>query len=457
VDEVRVLLDPGDDMQVSVGLLERHDPARGRVVVHPTPGARSLQAFAHDVLGALGRAVNRLNAERLVGPAAAWWAVTAWMVTDRIEDLVVLRADRLTAGTWARVLELSRETGSRVLLVCHTLQIPAHLEAVLAGTGYQLLTSLPQALDSRGARPHPRLRPAAAARPDVADLPCFLHPHIRNYRSKAFNQLGPAGFARIDAVYRNGRDAACRWLNTRPGPGPAAISYQSVQLFLAWLVYDSPSRPHTLARLRGAQAGFRLHGFKLDIPPSQRVLDVLSGPGLDAPLVTAQTAGRIRAGVAHPVIAAGLAAVLVTGVQALALASMPWEALAPQNDTLQLTWHPPNRTLVPASKAAPRTRATTAVFYVPAAARPLLQAARHFSRSSPGHRPAGRLFATTPFSNERIAAAAANCKIPLPSQQSLQAMWQIRVTCTRAEGLGTQFDPSFADDQSFDPGPLSAA
>ena len=198
----------------------------------------------------------------------------------------------------------------------------------------------------------------------------------------------------------------------------------------------------------------RLHGFKLDVPPSQRVLDVLSGPGLNAPLVTAQAAGRIRAGVAHPVIAAGIAVVLITGVQARALASMPWEALSPQNDTLRLAWHPPGRRLVPASQTASRTPATTAVFHVPAAARPLLQAARHFSRSSPGHRPAGRLFATTPFSNERIAAAAANCKIPLPSQPSLAATWQIRVTCTRVEGFGTQFDPSFADDQSFDPGPM---
>jgi hypothetical protein len=456
VAEVQVLLDPADDVQVSVGLLERHDPARGRVIVHPTPGTRSPQAFAHDLLGALGRAVNRLKAEQLAGPAAAWRAVTAWMVTDQIDDLVVLRADRLSAGTWARVLGLGRETGCRMLLVCHTPQIPAHLDAVLAGAGHQLLTGLPLALDSRGTRPHPRLWPATAARP-AADLPCFLHPHIRNYRSKAFDQLGPAGFARIDAVYRHGRDVACRWLSTRPGRGPAVVTQQSVQLFLAWLVHDSPSRPHTLARLRGAQAGFRLHGFSLDIPPSQRVLDVLSGPGLNAPLVTAQTAGRIRAGVAHPVIAAGIAAVLVTGVQALALASTPWEALSPQNDALRLTWHPPNRRLIRASQVTARTPATTtAVFYVPAAARPLLQAARHFSASC-GRGTAGRLFATTPFSNERIAAAAANCKIPLPTQQSLQAMWQTGVTCTRVEGLGTRFDASFAADQSFDPGPLSAA
>jgi hypothetical protein len=127
-------------------------------------------------------------------------------------------------------------------------------------------------------------------------LPRFLHPHIRNYRSKAFSQLGPAGFARTDAVYRHGRDAACYWLSTRPEPGAAAVTCQSVQLFLTWLVHDSPSRHHTLARLRGAQAGFRLHGLMLNLPPSQRLLDVLSGPGLNAPLVTAQTAGRIRAG-----------------------------------------------------------------------------------------------------------------------------------------------------------------
>ncbi len=36
-------------------------------------------------------------------------------------------------------------------------------------------------------------------------------------------------------------------------------------------------------------------------------------------------------------------------------------------------------------------------------------------------------------------------------------MWQTRITCTRVEGLGTRFAASFADDQSFDPGPLSAA
>ena len=72
-------------------------------------------------------------------------------------------------------------------------------------------------------------------------MPRFRHPHIRNYRSKAFSQLGPAGFARTDAVYRHGRDTTCHWLSTRPEPGAAAVTCQSVQLFLTWLVHDSPA------------------------------------------------------------------------------------------------------------------------------------------------------------------------------------------------------------------------
>jgi hypothetical protein len=80
--------------------------------------------------------------------------------------------------------------------------------------------------------------------------------------------------------------------------------------------------------------------------------------------------------------------------------------------------------------------------------------ARHFSCSSLGHRSAGRLFAAAPFSNERIAAAAANCEIPLPTQRGLQAMWQIRVSCTRVDSFGTRFGASFADDQDVDPGLL---
>jgi hypothetical protein len=37
---------------------------------------------------------------------------------------------------------------------------------------------------------------------------------------------------KLAPFYRHGRDAACHWLSTRPEPGAAAVTCQSVQLFL---------------------------------------------------------------------------------------------------------------------------------------------------------------------------------------------------------------------------------
>ena len=74
---VRILIDPRDDVRVTAGLLEQHDPTRGRVVVHPTPAPTRDHVFAHDLLVALGRPVNRLDAEHLTGSRPAWAAVTA--------------------------------------------------------------------------------------------------------------------------------------------------------------------------------------------------------------------------------------------------------------------------------------------------------------------------------------------------------------------------------------------
>jgi hypothetical protein len=106
IARVRVLLDPGDNVRVSVGLLQRRDPDGGLVVVPPRPAAPGPAAAAHDVLAALGRAVNQLAGEQLIGMRQAWRAVEAWLVSDRIEVLVVLRADRLRLPVWDRLLQV---------------------------------------------------------------------------------------------------------------------------------------------------------------------------------------------------------------------------------------------------------------------------------------------------------------------------------------------------------------
>lgn len=165
-----MLLDPGDEVRVSVGLLERHDPAGGLVVVHPTPGLSGLAAIAHDVLAALGRSIRRLKAERLVGSAQAGRAVVAWLLADQIEDLVVLRADRLSAAGWDWLLAVCRRTGTRLLLICHVQAVPPALADVLEGTTHEILTDLRRALPGRLGRSSRPSAPFNAATAKICSL-----------------------------------------------------------------------------------------------------------------------------------------------------------------------------------------------------------------------------------------------------------------------------------------------
>ena len=282
---------------MSVGLLESHDPARGRVIVHPTPGASSPQAFAHDLLGALGRAVNRLDAEQLAG-AAAGRAVTAWMMAGQIDDLWCCgrtgsrRAPGPGCSGWAGKPDRGaaglphpagpRAPGRRP----GRYRLPAHRAAASPAPR----SKYPQVL--------PRPDGPAGAGPDAADVPRFLHPHIRNYRSKAFGSWTPSGWpGRCRLPARAGRGPSLAEHPPRAGHGAGQLPGRAAVPDLARARQSQP--PSHAGPVRGAQARFRLRGLNLNIPPSQCLLDVLIGPGLDAPLVTAETAGRIRAGVAH--------------------------------------------------------------------------------------------------------------------------------------------------------------
>ncbi len=70
-----------------------------------------------------------------------------------------------------------------------------------------------------------------------------------------------------------------------------------------------------------------------------------------------------------------------------------------------------------------------------------------------------RLFASTKFTLERIAPAAAHCAIALPDQHrhrhaDLRQTWQSRITCTHTPYLGRQFDVRFTEDQAFTLSPV---
>lgn len=253
---VRVLLDPGDQVRVSVGLLERHDPAGGLVVVHPTPGQCGLAAIAHDVLAALGRSIRRLKAERLAGPAPAGRAVLAWLLADQIQDLVVLRADRLSAAGWDWLLAVGRRTGTRLLLICHVQTIPPALADVLEGTTHEIVTDLCRALPGQPGRAPATIHSVLAPAPETVDLPPYANEQITTYRSAAPAAIGLRGFLATDAVYQQGRAAAGAWLDTHRSGAGKVLHIVQVQLLLTELVQDSPTRNHSLARLRGGPGRF---------------------------------------------------------------------------------------------------------------------------------------------------------------------------------------------------------
>ncbi|MEV0416483.1 hypothetical protein AB0I68_38570 [Streptomyces sp. NPDC050448] len=126
---VTVVLDPGDDAAITRAALAAHDPAAGRVTVHPAPGTRSDLYFAHDVLAALGKPADLPGFT--LSRAPVWEAATAWMAAIPVRRLTVLRAHLLTRERLRRLLDLRAFTGAHLVLVCHRARLTAALNDTL--------------------------------------------------------------------------------------------------------------------------------------------------------------------------------------------------------------------------------------------------------------------------------------------------------------------------------------
>ena len=255
------------------------------------------------------------------------------------------------------------------------------------------------------------------------DLPsCCVIPGVAHYRAEMFRRLDPAGFARVDDAYLHGFDEACRWLRSQTISGLIGVAQEQLQTILAELVHDSPTRRHTVTRLRGAQAGFLAHGLLLTVPTPPDLLGTLNGPGLNTVPVGGRLIDRIRGGVAHPVTAAGLATTLFTGIRPPAL---QYSGLTTDADAVQVICRPVGTGTRPGP-------VITALFPIPRVARPLLQAAHQYCRYLLPH-PGRRLFTPAAMSTEQVRAAAVACRIELPEQADLVTAWQARITCVSVD------------------------
>ncbi|GII33009.1 hypothetical protein [Planotetraspora mira] len=382
---VTVLLDPQDERAVIDAALGAHAPHLGCVTVHPTPAASGDLVLAHDLLFALGKRAIPLTVEQLPDSSSAWAAVATWIRIAQITMLVVLRAHLLSARCWRLLLELRSATGVHLVLVHHRRNIATALRGQLTGVDYRI------SLDPGSELPAPPTARAATGPTDprggtevggafdqhdqrVAALPHTVATSLPWYRADAYRRLSAAEFARVDAEYRHGLQAACQWLRRHTPSSPAQIlphgittglfddltladhvlgrlpamalpalngspgcypypteDLAGLQGFLSGLVADAPTPGHAVARIRGAQAAFLRHGLLLS-PPED--LTTAHGPGLGVQGFTHLVADQIRRQIAHPGVAAALTLALITGAPASVVAQLSIQAMDDEAGTV---------------------------------------------------------------------------------------------------------------------------
>lgn len=356
---VVVLLDPHDDRAIMDAALAAHAPERGWITVHPTAGGHTDLILAHDLLLSLGKGTVGLNVQQLPDAAGAWAAAATWTLLENIATVIVVRTHLLSAHQWQRFLQLRTTTGVQLIMVHHQVGLAPPLRRCLelvehhVSSDPALLAASPPAQPLADGTIHDTEESADGG---LAPLPHVSAAALPWYRADAYRLLSAAEFSRLDAEYRQGLRAACRWLThrgydaarltgpfphvmdtafptgavltgvdhflgrgTAPGAQPGAEQrriptpwrdHRGLQVFLSALIVDAPTSGHSVARIRGAQAAFLLHGLLLQ-PPQD--LSTACGPGFGPQPFTRSAVHRICRQIAHPAVATALAIVLLTG------------------------------------------------------------------------------------------------------------------------------------------------
>lgn len=143
---VTVVLDRGDDARFTAAALAAHRPRAGRITVHPTVGTARTAVLLHDHLTALGRSVVGLRAQGLAQEAQAEHAVRAWMWTEAVQHVIVLRS-HLRIDLYY-LLDLHAATGAALTLVWHAPALGSGLESLLSSLDHRVVDTLNAARDA---------------------------------------------------------------------------------------------------------------------------------------------------------------------------------------------------------------------------------------------------------------------------------------------------------------------
>ncbi|WP_433543656.1 hypothetical protein ACQPZG_00020 (plasmid) [Streptomyces sp. CA-294286] len=157
-----LVMDPHDDVNHTRAALAAHDPAHGRITVHPTPSTGSTLALAYDILAALKPVP--LTGYRTLDTQPAWPLCAAWILALPVTSLTVLRTHLLSPRALAELLALRTRTGLHLALVCHQRKSTT-LERALRRTDHFLadaeaILSLRKATDGEEPSPTTPARPS---------------------------------------------------------------------------------------------------------------------------------------------------------------------------------------------------------------------------------------------------------------------------------------------------------
>ncbi|MGW0827191.1 hypothetical protein [Streptomyces sp. NPDC002845] len=425
---MRLLLDGEDASAVHRAACQWADAARGRITADPTPHTTSPAYLALDVLRAMGRlGFSREGAERM-STDPAWRAVTCWSLAADVREVIVLRAHRLTVERLRRLAAWRAETGIRLALLAHAPQLAdirrltEHLAAArltdvvhVKGTAAILGAIGPAAADRRTGPP-----PLDHAHP----FPAVPRASVAAFRAQCWRRQNGADFARTDGQYRAGYGAARTWLarTLPPNPPPASSSedtghraeptafslheIEALRLFLSRLTVSSPSLEHTVARVRGAQAGLLTRSVLLNVPDD---LTRRAGPGITTVPLTPRTVHTITTHLPNPLRAAAIAALLFTGTAAPLLAMTQIAGVGVGDQATHITIDRDARINI-GVPPTPRH-----LYAVPHRARPLLAAALEFRRRTPRTAAAHGLFANCFGTTPRFEALIADAGLPVPA------------------------------------------
>jgi hypothetical protein len=143
---ITLITDPHDQPAHTTTALAAHQPALGRIAVHPTPLATAPAYLAHDLIRALGKHLPPPNTDPpwWTGNADESWRIAvAWTQALGISHYIVCRAHRITSRHLEHLMALRERTSIRLTLIASG-PVPAALADILNAVAHRQL-DIPEA------------------------------------------------------------------------------------------------------------------------------------------------------------------------------------------------------------------------------------------------------------------------------------------------------------------------